>query len=195
MKRKFCGSRILGIIGYSAAASLLLASISFPLISLADHGQLRTPEVVYRHMTPEKVVSIYRDAYAKSGMVRFSRRIIYTEAFTDHEKKIREEIRFSKPSSEGGHEYASFYLDAYSKDGICMDCVVTREGYSFHSYEQDWRAIRRIRHGLGQSLAPACNTACPASVEDWINGKSDKTPVPDINQYPPGHQPEAAGHQ
>jgi len=176
-----------------APALLLFSTLVVSNDSWAN--QLSPPDVEYSHLAPERVLSVYRDAYAKSGLVQFSRRVISNEVFSGGRRRVSEEILISKPIHKGNEEHVRFYFDAYTRNDVCINCVISMEGYSFKNYEEDWRAIRRIRQSLGQNLAPVCNTACPASVEDWINSKSDKTPAPDIHQYPPGHQPEAAGHQ
>ena len=168
----------------SATTAFLLACASLPSISSAI--QPMVPKVVYKHLPPDKVISAYRDAYARAGMTRISRHIERTQTFADKSQEFREEIRFSKPPNGGHEEYASFYLQAYTRNGVCLDCAVTRDAYSFGSYADDWRATRKIRQVLGQSLPPVCDTACPASVEDWINGKSDKIPIPDAYPRSPG---------
>lgn len=184
-KGRLFGSRIKSTKECSLQATLLVAALAFPSISLAD--QLAVATVVYGHMTPDRVVSVYRDAYAKSGLVRFSRRITDKEVYPGNKQRMIEIIRLSKPSSRRDNEYVLFSIDAYTKDGICIDCAVSKVDYSFKNYEEDWRATRRIRQALGQSLAPVCDATCPASVKDWVNNKSDEAPVHDTHRAHPDH--------
>lgn len=169
------------------SATLALLFVCASLSSISSATQLAVPNVVYRHMSPVKVISVYRDAYAREGMTRISRHIDRRQTFADKSQEFREEIRFSKPANDGHEEYASYYLEAFTKNGICLDCVITRDAYSFGNYADDWQATRRIKQSLGQSLHPVCDAACPVSVEDWINGKSDKLPAPSALPSPPSH--------
>lgn len=122
-------------------------------------------------------------------MKYMSTHIEASQTFPDKERQLIEIIQFSYPKNnvKNKNGSTSFSIDAYTKNGICIECAVVRQTFSSEAYQADWRATKEIRQSLGKSGAPMCPTSCPASVEEWINDKSDKKSIPNIDPYT-GHQ-------
>lgn len=163
--------------------AILLLVTSIPL--RVNAFRIMAPRTIYTHIDLKKLISIYRNSYKKIGMKDMSTQIEARQTFSDREKQLIETIQFSYPKNKVKNKNGStsFSIDAYTKNGMCIECVVVRQTFSSEAYQADWRATKYIRQALGKSGAPMCPTACPASVEEWINDKTGKMSIPNIDPY------------
>lgn len=144
---------------------VMLIAIAMASILLLCGFQPVAPEVTYTRLPFDKVIGVYRDAYAHTGMTVMTVATESRRRNADGSIDIIGTYGFAYPTSarkRGKTGGIVFTVRALRKRGICIECSFSCRYYSA-DLAADGKATAEIRHRLGQSLPAVTDGSPPPS--------------------------------
>jgi hypothetical protein len=137
---------------YERKALALVTTIA-TYILLCGFMKPITPVTSYTGIPYAKLVAVYQSAYAHVGMTQVEVTSVQSENLEDGTLSTIKDYSFSYPPGAKHRKTGGtiFGVIALTKDGICVECNITRTGY-WADPAADLKATNEIKRILGKSV-------------------------------------------